>query len=309
MTDANPLKTAIRGLAATAVVGGALGLSACSGSGSGDDSGTLSVGVTDAPVDSAQEVVVRFDAVEIKPAGGPSETIELDSPEDIHLLEQQGANSAALLDGETVDAGEYNWMRLHIDAQETTANSYITTSTGQHSLFIPSGAETGLKLVKGFTVPANGSADFTIDFDLRQSVHEPGQSGGDYILKPALRLVDNTEVGHIAAEVDSIQNCPSGDSSEGPAIYVFEGSDVTADDVDGNDPEPVTTAQLNNEDNDSTFTGTAGFLTAGTYTVAFTCQAANDANDADDNLAFQGSQNMDVQADETVTYSHTVTAQ
>lgn len=309
--DGNPFATYLRGAAITALFGGTLALAAGCGSGDSGSTGLLGLGVTDAPVDEAEEVVVQFDAVEIKPADGESQTFTFDSAKSIDLLAQQGENSASLLDDEEVAAGDYNWMRLHVTASESQMDSYITLDDGtQHSLSIPSGQESGLKLVRGFTVPANGSADFTIDFDLRKSVHDPesGISGGDYLLRPALRLVDNTDVGHIAAEVTDIQNCTNGDA-DGPAIYVFEGSGVTPDDVnttDDNDIDPVSTAGLT-DDGSGTYTGTAGFLTAGTYTVAFTCQAANDVNDADDNLNFEGTQpDVEVQADQTTTYSHTV---
>jgi hypothetical protein len=59
-----------------------------------------------------------------------------------------------------------------------------------HELTIPSEVKTGLKLNRGFVVPAGGSANFTIDFDLRKSVHLP-MSGTDYLLRPTLRLADN----------------------------------------------------------------------------------------------------------------------
>jgi hypothetical protein len=310
MDHSTPLKTALRGLAATTLVGGALGLAACgdSDSGSDDGTGTLSVDVTDAPVDSAEEVVVRFDSVEIKPAGEDAQwqTFNFDSPKKIDLLAYQGDKSAKLLDGVEVESGDYAQIRLTGSQGEAGESTVVLEAGGEHNLFIPSFDQTGLKLTKGFSVPENGDADYTLDFDLKKSLHKTGE--GRYILRPTVRLVDNAEVGHIAAEVDGMGNCPSG-ADDGPAIYVFEGSDVDADDVDGNEPEPVTTAMLKDGDKDSTYTGTAGFLTTGTYTVAFTCQGANDAIDADDDLAFQGSENMDVQAGQTVTYSHTVTAQ
>ena len=250
--------------------------------------------------------MVQFDAVEIKPADGQSTTFPVNEGS-IDLLAQQGENSASLLDGEEVAAGDYNWIRLHITASQAQPNaSYIMIGDSQYILSIPSAAQTGLKLVSGFTVPENAGADFTIDFDLRKSITKTGS--GDYKLRPALRLVNNAEVGHIAAEITGIQNCPNGDT-DGPAIYVFEGGGVTPDDVDTSDDQdtdPVTTAKLTDDDTDGTYTGTAGFLTTGTYTVAFTCEAANDVSDADDNLTFEGSQDVNVQADQTVTYSHTV---
>ena len=59
--------------------------------------------------------------------------------------------------------------------------------------------QSGLKLNRGFDVPAGGSADFTIDFDLHKSVHMTGS--GSYMLRPTLRMVDNIMVGSISGTV------------------------------------------------------------------------------------------------------------
>lgn len=40
-------------------------LSACGGGSNGSSDGSLSLGVTDAPVDSASKVIVEFDGVEV----------------------------------------------------------------------------------------------------------------------------------------------------------------------------------------------------------------------------------------------------
>lgn len=308
MSEATPLKTVLRGMAATALVGGALGLAGC-GSGDSDSGGsTLNLDITDAPVDSAQEVVVRFDGVEVRPANGETKTFSFDSPKEIDLLQLQGEESLSLLEGQSLEAGKYTQIRLQVTASEsqTTSDSYIKINGSKHSLFIPSASKSGLKLVRNFDVPENGSADFTVDFDLRQSVHDPEGARHDYILRPTLRLIDNTEVGHIAAEVKDLQNCGTQD---GPAIYVYEGaeSEVTPGDVAGADSEtePLTTARLE-DDGDGTYTGKAGFLSAGDYTVAFTCQAGSDSNEADDDIGLQGTQELTVEADKGTTYSYTV---
>ena len=86
------------------------------------------------------------------------------------------------------------------------------------------------------------------------------------------------------------------------------------DDIDGKDPEPVTTASLTNEDGDDTYTGKAAFLEPGTYTVAFTCNPEDDvapdgdtpsdkdAADDDDTVTFQDAVDREVKAGETATY-------
>lgn len=277
----------------------ALTLSACNGSGS--DTGSMSLAVTDAPIDNATQVVVQFDGVELKPADGKIESFDFSEPKQIDLLAQQGGNSATLLDGVEVPAGDYNWIRLKITAESGKTDSYIKFADGAtYPLYIPSGAQTGLKLVSGFTVPAGGSADFTIDFDLRKSVHLPGSSGADYMLKPALRLVDNVEVGSISGTVSNSLATQQGCT---PAVYVYSGADATPGDVNDSDTgtQPITTAQVTMDDATGNYTYKAGFLTAGDYTAAFTCDAGQDDPSTVDTLNFTGTTNATVTANETTT--------
>ena len=88
----------------------ALGLGACGGSGGGgSDTGRLSLGVTDAPVDEASSVVVQFSGVAFKRAGAAPELVQnlTPSPRQLDLLQYQGGRAALLLDGVTLPAGDY----------------------------------------------------------------------------------------------------------------------------------------------------------------------------------------------------------
>ncbi|MBW3567908.1 MAG: DUF4382 domain-containing protein, partial [Proteobacteria bacterium] len=50
----------------------------------------MSLGVTDAPVDSATRVVVEFTGVSAKRAGGQATVFDFDTPRQIDLLALQG---------------------------------------------------------------------------------------------------------------------------------------------------------------------------------------------------------------------------
>jgi hypothetical protein len=76
-------------------------------------------------------------------------------------------------------------------------SSYIIDGTGQHTLTIPSGAETGLKLVQGFTMPVGGIANFTVDFVLSKSVIAPPPAGSPAEVEPlvtATAALDSSSV-------------------------------------------------------------------------------------------------------------------
>lgn len=268
-------------LAAVAFV--AVPLLAACGGGSGGSSSTLNLGITDGPVDSASSVVVSFTGVELQPSGGGKAiTFTFNTPETIDLLKEQNGNEAALLTGVAVPAGNYDWIRLilNVGSNGTVAGSYITINGAQYPLIIPSGAQTGLKLVQGFTMTANQVANFTIDFMLQQSITAPpGQTSGgtqDYILKPALRLIDNVQAGTLSGTVTLSSlpsSCQSGYTGSGPLpnahVYIFSGTvDATATPFSTLTPVVEPQITLSSTGN---YTYDQPFLLAGPYTLAVAC--------------------------------------
>lgn len=282
----------------------AMALSGCGGGGSSSSTGTgtMSLSITDAPVDEADAVIVEFTGVEIKQSGGSSYDYDFDTPRQIDLLALTGGTAEILLNGETLPAGNYEWLRLKVNASQggdPADDSYIVIGGVPYELRIPSGAQSGLKLNRTITIPEDGSTSFTIDFDLRKSVHE--RAGGIYNLRPTLRLVDNSEDGALQGTVDASTisaECVAGDKA---AVYVFEGAGATPDDVniDGADDDPVATASVDWEGGDNTYT--VAFLEAGDYTVAFTCDAGIDDPSAEDTLSFVGTTDVTITAGQTTT--------
>jgi hypothetical protein len=276
----------------------------CGGSGGGQNAqGELSLSITDAPVDDAMSIVVQFSGVAFKRQGSAAEIVETLTPStrQLDLLEYQEGRAALLLDGIALPAGDYEWVRLIVDNEPNVRDSYLVQMTGEEcELRVPSGAESGLKLNRGFTLPADGSIALTIDFDLRKSIHAPpGQTGGApdctqaYLLRPTLRIVDDASVGAIAGTVDSAlvtDDCL-------PKVYVFAGQDVVPDDIDDAvdpDVDPYVVAGVEIENGSTAYRYRAAFIPPGAYTVAFTC--SDDEPSADDVLTFLTPQNVAVQA-------------
>ena len=272
-------------------------LAGCGGSSS--DNGQLKLAITDAPVDLADAVVVAFKGIEVKPADGPAFMLEtFDPPLPINLMDLQDGINQEIADA-TVPAGQYNWIRLAVNLDEDgvvdpATESYIEIDLVQYPLWVPSGDQSGLKLVSGFIVPQGGVTDFTIDFDLRKSVHLPMNGDMRYVLKPALRIVDNTIVGSIYGNVDPNLIVDDGSTC---AVYAYEGEDVAADDV-GSPTEPLASAGVKL---DLVEPGQYGyrvaFLLPGTYTVALTCEADQDDPATDDDIAFSEGQTRTIPAE------------
>ena len=277
----------LSGLAATTL------LAACGGGESGTSS--LSLYLTDAPLDGASKVWLQFTGVEVKPAGGQAETFLFSAPKGFDMLTLQHGNAAELLGNTTVPSGNYEWVRLILDP--AADSSYVVDNSGTHGLRIPSGMQTGLKLIRGFTMPDGGHADFTIDFQLDKSIHAPPGQSPNYLMKPVLRMTNNVETGMLEgtfapATLAAIPAC----TGKAPVVYLYTGASITPDDiynpVDDNAPpdsaplvDPLVTASAYLTAQ-NTYAYRFGFVQTGSYTVAFTCGNDDPAVDEDAALLF-----------------------
>ena len=166
-----------------------------------------------------------------------------------------------------------------MNAERGVIDSYIDLlDDSRHSLYVPTGANSGLKLNRGFNVPDGGMASFTIDFDLHKSVHDPSGSKDDYILRPTLRLVDGNTDGALSGIITGIENdLERSDNAESAGFVYVSNTANTVDDVDGTD-DPITSAT---EHNDGVNSYAVAFLPEGDYRIDFTCDADIDDNAKD----------------------------
>lgn len=265
-------------------------LGACGGGSGGSDGpdvlqvGQLSIGMTDAPVDSVEEVRIYVTGVTVKREEGPPESFPLnltdcsmepgesDSCNPLNLLGLRDGLVLGLLNEQDVIAGRYQWLRAEID----DARSYVVEDGGGVvPLRIPSAR--GLQLSSGFVVLQDRTTHLLLDWDVRKGLVDPvGQPG--LMLKPTIRVVDMAAYGAIAGTVDdalTMGDCTSEpDTGRGNLVYVFTG-DVVPDDIDNNAPNPLVTAPVRSTSNGA-FTYRVDYLPPGSYTVAFTCQGLDD---------------------------------
>jgi len=275
-------------------------LSACGGSGSGSgDTGTLTLGLTDATVDSVEQVRLYVTGVTVKRDGGPPQSFpvsltdcaavpgETDDCNPVDLLSLQDGLVLTVLADQELLAGRYQWLRLEVDESE----SYIVEEAGgvaDIAVRIPS--ERGLQLSGGFVILADETTELVMDWDARRGLTDPvGQDG--YLLKPTIRVIDMAEYGAIGGSVsDALM---MNECAEGGVVYVFEGELLPADldDIDNNDPNPLVTATVKQQE-DGSYAYLANFLPIGPYTVALTCDVDDvpvsdtDLFEANDDIAF-----------------------
>jgi hypothetical protein len=282
-------------LASAAILTLSASLAACGG-GSAPQSlpttGQLNLKITDAPVDDAREVWIVFTGVELQPASGTRVNIDFDPPyQKIDLLAYQNGATADLLNGATVPAGDYNWMRLKVIAEKNRldGSKLVLDTNEEYSLYIPSGAESGLKLNRPFRVAVGSVTNLVADFDLQKSIIKPKGQDPNYVLKPVLRLMDQLQTGTLAGTVDFTavktgqlgSQCTAGvylfeRPADGPAEPDDADGDVAGDEDGGSDP--LIYKSLDWDGLGDTVDFSIAFLLPGHYTVAATCDYAVDAS-------------------------------
>ena len=218
-----------------------------------------------------------------------------DVPKDFDLLTLTSGVTAELLAQTAVPVGQYEWIRLMVNAEfDSVFDSYATTPTGDVELRVPSGSQNGLKLVSGFTVIQDQATDLVIDWDLRKALSNPGGLQG-FHLRPALRITNMASFGTLTGMVTAglINNeieCTNDLMMDtGNAVYIYSGAVEVPGDIGDATVEPYTTATVaQNENGDYVYE--VNFLSTGDYSAAFTCQASDDDPETDDEIVFSATQ-------------------
>ncbi len=192
---------------------------ACSGGGGGsssDRTGELSLKMTDATTTDYKALYITVKEVKVCMAlldedEDESEWITVASPgKTFNLLELVNGVTEQL--GLTaLEAGRYNQLRLVLDPQPDDelnilgenhpfGNYFIDPSDNMIELKVPSGFESGFKIVGGFTVGEDSTTFIVLDFNVLKSVIQAGNSG-DWILKPTVKLLNEDTSAAISGTV------------------------------------------------------------------------------------------------------------
>lgn len=212
----------------------ALFLWSCS---SGGD-GTLSVGLTDASTDQYQAVYVTVRAVEVHKSGDAEDSWKtVAEPNKTYDLLTLVNGVRETLGVASLEAGHYTQMRLVLgDEPDDSLNLFsrahafahyaVDLEGEEHELKVPSGMQTGIKIVQGFDINENSTTELLLDFDAAASVVIAGNSG-QYLLKPTIKILDMEDASIVSGTV------VSGDTAvEGATVsaQIFNGSAADAKD-------------------------------------------------------------------------------
>jgi len=184
-------------------------IAACGGSGGGSSgsggTGTLSLSLQDAPAtEDYQAVYVTIKEVRVHKGGSEDndaswETVA--SPNATYNLLELVNGVREELGLATLESGSYSQMRLilgqvpdsgiNILSEAHPFPNYVIEkgTNAVHELKVPSGYQTGIKIVKGFSINTNQTTELILDFDASRSVVKAGSSG-KWLLKPTIKVLE-----------------------------------------------------------------------------------------------------------------------
>ncbi len=169
--------------------GAALLFSACKKDETGNnasaaDKSSITIKLTDSPGNYQQvNVDIKTVSVHLVPNNGSGEWIDLPTKSGIYdLLKLQNGIDTTIVDTVKLAAGKITQMRLLLGSNNTVMEDSVI-----HPMKVPSGTQSGIKLIGPQTINANQHIQIKIDFDAQQSVQKQGN--GDYHLKPTIKTL------------------------------------------------------------------------------------------------------------------------
>ena len=259
----------------------------------------LNLGFSDESVDQLKQVVIEVDSVILRRTGAEDVVVDTFTIEELDLtdvdsfqldlLQYQGVNQLQVITGLELEAASYTELRLTILGGDIN-RSYVQESDDSIRQLDVTG---GVLVLPGPSLAA-GEQQFTVTFNLPQALlyRQPSQ---DYLLTTeGMRVMNNATAASVSGVVDSslfdtAAPCDAKpDPEAGNRIYLYRDrglqpedlADVftagSASEVPAGARAPYAVATISRDALTGRWRYALGFLAAGDYTLAFSCNAADD---------------------------------
>ena len=205
----------------TIIIGGFFSCEIASDTDDTGETGTLSVQLSDNPflIDLVSAATVKIDSVVIREKnesneGNPFITLPTES-KTYNLLDLQNGVTASLAELD-IPVGDYDLLRLYVDSA-----GIILSNGASYDVFVPSGAQTGIKIFIDPAIPVQGglTSELLLDLDVSKSfvllgnLNSPAGVTG-FNFKPVIRAANLSTSGRITGTVSDSTNSPVTDASQ-----------------------------------------------------------------------------------------------
>jgi hypothetical protein len=268
--------------------------------GNNNDNGPaiLTLGLSDAIPEDLKQVVVEVDSITFRRSGAEDVVVDTFTVEDsssaqdsfqIDLLQYRGQNQLTVIEDLELDQGTYTQLVISVIDGDINSSYAQESDDSLKEINVTSGTLS----VPGMVLSA-GEQQYTVEFSLAQSLQYQSSSDSYLLSAEGVRVEDNATAAGLAGRVDSSlfdTESPCDEKSDpevGNRIYLYEGvglgdarlADVFTSNSSTTAPDgaqaPYAVASLVKD----TFSGGwqygFGFLPAGDYTMAFSCDTESD---------------------------------
>jgi len=188
--------------------------------------GILQISMTDAPAVSYDSVNIYIDSVQAHIANGDTlhGWFTLNNTRDMYNLKTLVNGASTIIGKDTLPTGRYSQIRLFIGT-----GSYVVVNGVPHTLTIPSGVQTGVKLNVDANLQDGFLYNIMLDFDAGKSIVVSGTINNlQYSLKPVIRSGAAATTGIISGMVS-----PNSFTSSVEAISDLDTASTFTDDMGG----------------------------------------------------------------------------
>lgn len=188
----------------------------------------LQIRMHDFPIQdqSVEKVIVEIKKIEVNNSVSGWMTVS-DTDKKYDLLELQNGKTVIILDS-PLPIGTYDQIRL-----ELNPDNEIIANNLSYPLTVPSGTESGIKLITPFEIEEGKMVEVTLDFDAQKSVNYT--KGDGFHLKPVIKVEKITEydaAGWITPEGGNVTTFDGVLNIQVPAGAVSQNIIVTAEKAD-----------------------------------------------------------------------------
>jgi hypothetical protein len=266
----------------------------------------LSLGFSDASLESLSKVVIEVDQIALRGEGVPDVVIDIFTIEQldlqdaesfqVNLLDYRGRNQLVVISDLELERGKYTTLEISLLDGDSNF-SFVEESTG--AVKILNGPAGGLS-VDAFTL-VSGSQAYTVEFGLAQALQL--QDDDSYLLNTDGVRVENSVTaasitGRVASELfDTETPCDAKEEPlSGNRVYLYSGSagaetlgdiftSASSTTVPAGTVAPLAAATLVQNLLSGNWEYAFGYVAAGDYTLVFSC-----ALDEDDPVDYEGLQ-------------------